>query len=70
MTEPPTASLNAALFSLMIAIFSDFTRRVRRTRALPIVTKDTRSIGKLIQGLVLIWELVESDEMRNHVEFL
>jgi predicted nuclease of predicted toxin-antitoxin system len=32
--------------------------------------KDTRSIGETIQGLVLIWELLEPEEMRNRVEFL
>jgi uncharacterized protein DUF5615 len=32
--------------------------------------KDTKSIGEIIQGLVLIWELIEPDEMANHVEFL
>jgi predicted nuclease of predicted toxin-antitoxin system len=31
---------------------------------------NTRSIGEIIQGLVLIWELLEPDEMRNRVEFL
>jgi predicted nuclease of predicted toxin-antitoxin system len=29
-----------------------------------------RSIGEIIQGLVLIWELLEPDEMKNRVEFL
>ena len=29
-----------------------------------------RSIGKLIGDLLLIWEVYEPDEMRNHVEFL
>jgi predicted nuclease of predicted toxin-antitoxin system len=32
--------------------------------------KDTRSIGEMIQGLVLIWELLEPAEMASHVEFL
>ncbi len=32
--------------------------------------KDTRSIGAIIQGLVLIWELLEPVEMRNHVEYV
>jgi hypothetical protein len=32
--------------------------------------KDTKSIGELIQGLVLIWEVLEPDELRNRVEFL
>jgi hypothetical protein len=32
--------------------------------------KDTRSVGTLIQGLVLIWELLEPEEMKNRVEFL
>jgi hypothetical protein len=32
--------------------------------------KDTRSIGQIIQGLVLIWEVLEPSDMVNHVEFL
>jgi predicted nuclease of predicted toxin-antitoxin system len=32
--------------------------------------KDTRSIGEIIRGLVLIWELLEPAEMANRVEFL
>jgi predicted nuclease of predicted toxin-antitoxin system len=32
--------------------------------------KDTKNIGDIIQGLALIWELLEPDEMRNRVEFL
>jgi hypothetical protein len=32
--------------------------------------KDARAIGEMIQGLVLIWELLEPEEMRNHLEYL
>ena len=32
--------------------------------------KDTRSIGEIIQSLVLIWEIMEPAEMVNRVEFL
>jgi predicted nuclease of predicted toxin-antitoxin system len=32
--------------------------------------KDKKSIGALIQGLVLIWEVLEPQEMVNRVEFL
>jgi hypothetical protein len=32
--------------------------------------KDTRSIGEIIQGLVLVWELLEPEEMANRIEFL
>lgn len=32
--------------------------------------KDTRSIGEIIQGLVLIWEVLEPEEMTNRVEYL
>jgi hypothetical protein len=32
--------------------------------------KDTLSIGQIIQGLLLIWELLEPDEMTNRVEYL
>ncbi len=30
----------------------------------------SKSIGAIIQGLLLIWELLEPEEMFNHVEFL
>jgi predicted nuclease of predicted toxin-antitoxin system len=30
----------------------------------------SKSIGEMIQGLVLIWEILEPEEMANHVEFL
>jgi predicted nuclease of predicted toxin-antitoxin system len=33
-------------------------------------SKDTRSVGGIIQGLVLIWELLEAEETVNRVEFL
>ncbi len=32
--------------------------------------KDTKGIGEIIQGLVLIWEILEPGEMANRVEFL
>lgn len=32
--------------------------------------QSTRSIGEIIAGLELIWELCEPDEMRGRVEFL
>jgi predicted nuclease of predicted toxin-antitoxin system len=32
--------------------------------------KDTRSIGDIIQGLVLIWEIMEPEEMAGRVEYL
>jgi predicted nuclease of predicted toxin-antitoxin system len=32
--------------------------------------QQTRSIGQIIAGLLLIWEVYEPDEMANHVEFI
>jgi predicted nuclease of predicted toxin-antitoxin system len=32
--------------------------------------QNTRSIGEIIAGLELVWELCEPDEMQNRVEFL
>jgi Domain of unknown function (DUF5615) len=32
--------------------------------------KDTKSIGEIIQSLVLIWEVYEPDEMMGWVEYL
>jgi hypothetical protein len=29
-----------------------------------------RGFGEIVSGLVLIWELLEPDEMRNRVEFI
>lgn len=32
--------------------------------------QNTRSIGEIVHGLELVWELCESDEMLNRVEFI
>ena len=32
--------------------------------------QNTRSIGQIIRGLELIWEVYEPEEMRNRIEFL
>lgn len=32
--------------------------------------QNTRSIGQMIRGLQLIWEVYEPEEMRNRVEFI
>jgi predicted nuclease of predicted toxin-antitoxin system len=32
--------------------------------------KDSRTIGEIIHSLVMIWEILEPEEMRNHVEFI
>lgn len=32
--------------------------------------QQSRSIGDIVRGLVLIWELLDPEEMRGHVEFL
>jgi hypothetical protein len=32
--------------------------------------KDSRTIGEIIDSLLLIWEVCEPDEMVNHVEFI
>jgi predicted nuclease of predicted toxin-antitoxin system len=32
--------------------------------------QQTRSVGEIIRGLVLVWEVYEPDEMRNKVEYL
>jgi predicted nuclease of predicted toxin-antitoxin system len=32
--------------------------------------KGTRSIGEIIRGLVLIWEIYDPEEMENKVEYL
>ena len=51
----------------------DFLRLAAAGSSHPGITycdKDTKSIGEIIQGLVLIWELLEPEEMQNHVEYL
>ncbi len=32
--------------------------------------QQTRSIGEILRALVLIWEILEPEEMRNHVEYI
>lgn len=32
--------------------------------------KNRRSIGEIVNGLILIWEVLEPEEMRDRVEFL
>jgi predicted nuclease of predicted toxin-antitoxin system len=32
--------------------------------------KDTKSIGAILQSLILIWEILEPTEMANRIEFL
>ncbi len=32
--------------------------------------QQTKSIGQIIQGLVLIWELLEPEEMLGRIEYL
>ncbi|MGK7927990.1 MAG: DUF5615 family PIN-like protein [Spirulina sp.] len=31
---------------------------------------NSRSIGEIVRGLILIWEVLEPSDMENHVEFL
>ena len=30
----------------------------------------SKSIGEILQGLVLIWEVLNAEEMNNHLEYL
>jgi hypothetical protein len=32
--------------------------------------QQSRSVGQIIRGLILIWEVLEPEDMRNRVEFL
>jgi predicted nuclease of predicted toxin-antitoxin system len=32
--------------------------------------KDTRSIGEIIRGLILIWEVYDPDDMAGRIEYL
>jgi predicted nuclease of predicted toxin-antitoxin system len=32
--------------------------------------QQTRSVGDVIRALVLLWEVLDPDDMRNHVEFI
>lgn len=33
-------------------------------------SQGSRSVGEIIRSLVLIWELLETEEMRQHLEFI
>ena len=50
-------------------IFFGFTQRTAHA-GIAYCDKDTRSIGDVIRALVLIWEILEPDELANRVEFL
>ncbi len=30
----------------------------------------SKSIGEILQGLILIWEVLDSEEIKNHLEYL
>ncbi|SKB13546.1 conserved hypothetical protein [Planktothrix sp. PCC 11201] len=32
--------------------------------------QSSKSIGQILQGLVLIWEILNAEEMKNHLEYL
>jgi predicted nuclease of predicted toxin-antitoxin system len=32
--------------------------------------QQTRSVGEIIRGLILVWEVYEADELKNKVEYL
>lgn len=42
----------------------------RRHAGIVYVRQRGRSVGEIIRGLVLLWELLTPEEMQNHVEFL
>ena len=39
-------------------------------RGIAYCPQQSKSIGAIIQGLLLIWEILEPEEMLNRVEFL
>jgi hypothetical protein len=32
--------------------------------------QNSRSLGEIVRGLILIWEVLEPSDMQNHVEFI
>ncbi len=32
--------------------------------------QNSRSIGEIVRGLILIWEVLELSDMQNHIEFI
>jgi predicted nuclease of predicted toxin-antitoxin system len=32
--------------------------------------QNSRSLGEIVRGLILIWEVLESSDMQNHIEFI
>jgi predicted nuclease of predicted toxin-antitoxin system len=52
---------------------TDFLRIVaagKETPGVAFYSAENRPIGQVIRDLLLIWEVYEPEEMRNHVEFL
>ena len=52
---------------------TDFLRIVasgQETPGVAFYSDQSRSIGKTIRDLLLIWEVFEAEDMRNRVEFL
>ena len=41
-----------------------------RTRASSIGAKNRRTIGQIVRGLLLFWEVCEPDEMVDRLEYL
>jgi predicted nuclease of predicted toxin-antitoxin system len=39
-------------------------------RGIAFCYQNSRTIGQIIASLLLIWEIYEPDEMKNHVEFI
>lgn len=39
-------------------------------RGLVYCPQTSKSIGEILQGLILIWEVIDAEEMHNHLEYL
>jgi hypothetical protein len=69
-SRPTTAWPRAASFSPKTKIFLRLDAARIPHAGIAYCVKETKSIGEINQGLVLIWEVYEPEEMTGWVEYL
>ena len=48
----------------LLTMFASLSSLLRK------LPKGSRSIGEIVRGLILIWKILDPEDMRNQVEFL